>query len=183
MVRIMSARSQVRSILLRIVGCAFFVYHMLAVTVANLNTSTRLRDVPHRWFRPYTTFFVQWQEWDMFTTIPYYAAITPTLVATNADNSVAEYGPWLPGLAPIPDSLRITSMFARTMWSRSTFGDAIARWEQAACKAVLAHTNTLPKTVHVKLDTQRLNPLQAVRTSKQIAHPERFSTKPTVCRR
>lgn len=182
MVLTMPTRPQARKIFVRVIGCSFLVYHMAAVAVANLNTTTRVRDLPHRWFRPYTTFFVQWQEWDMFTTIPYYAEIKPTLVATNADTTETNYGPWLPGLAPIPESLKITSMFARTMWSRSVFSDAISRWEQAACKAVRSQTKALPKTVHLRLDTQRLNPLQTVRTSHQIAHPEQFATKPTVCR-
>lgn len=182
MFRAMPNRSQARKVFVRVLGCAFLTYHMLAVAVANLNTSTKVRDLPHRWFRPYTTFFGQWQEWDMFTTIPYYAAIHPTLVATNADGTTTDYGPWLPNLEPIPDSLKLTSLFARVMWSRSAFNDAIARWEQQACKAIRKHTTSLPRTVHLRLDTERLNPLQTVRSTRQIAHPERFTTKPTPCR-
>ena len=179
----MPNRASVRKVFVRTLGCGFLVYHMLAVTVANLNQSTKVRDLPHRWLRPYVTLFGQWQEWDMFTTIPYYAQIQPTLVATNADGSTADHGPWLPGLEPVPESLKVSSLFARVQWSRSAFSDAIARWERSACSAILEHTQTLPKSVHLRLDTQRLNPLQTIRSSNQIAHPEHFTTKPTPCRK
>jgi hypothetical protein len=179
----MPNRAQVRKALLRTLGCAFFGYHMLAVAVANLAPNTKVRDLPHRWLRPYATFFGQWQEWDMFTTIPYYAEIHPTLVATNADNSTTDYGPWLPGLEPAPESLKVTSLFARIQWSRNSFGSAIAHWERAACAAIHEQTTRLPKSVHLRLDTQRINPLQTIRFSKQIAHPEHFTTKPTMCRK
>lgn len=182
MVHAMPNSLQARKVFVRFVGCTFLTYHMVAVTVANLNTSTKVRDLPHRWFRPYTTFFGQWQEWDMFTTIPYYASVRPTLVATAADGKTSDWGPWMPNLEPIPQSLRITSLFARMMWSRNAFGDAIARWERTACKAIRNHTDSSPKSVHLKLDTERLNPLQTVRTSQQISHPEHFTTKPTTCR-
>jgi hypothetical protein len=179
----MPSRSQVRKVVVRALACAYLSYHMFAVTIANLSTTTKVRDLPHRWARPYTGLFGQWQEWDMFTTIPYYAGIRPTLVATNADQSTNEFGPWMPGLEPIPDSLKVTSLFARMMWSRNGFGEAIGRWERRACDAVRARTNTLPATVHLRLDTDRLNPLPAVRASGQIAHPEHFNTKSTTCRK
>lgn len=172
-----------RKVFLRAVGCVLLGYHMLAVGVANLSTNTKLRDLPHRWFRPYTTLFGQWQEWDMFTTIPYYASIQPSLIATNADGSTVSFDPWLPGLEPVPKSLKVTSLFARVMWSRTAFTDAVSRMERRACTAIAQHTNTPPKSVHYRLDTQRLNSLQTVRATKKIAHPEHFTTKPTACRK
>jgi hypothetical protein len=179
----MPSRSHVRKVFVRAMGGTFLAYHMLAVAVANLSTNTKVRDLPHRWFRPYTMFFGQWQEWDMFTTIPYYATIRPTLVATSADNGNTDYGPWLPELRPIPQSLKVTSLFARVMWSRNVFSDAIARWEQSACKAIRTQAHVLPKTVHLRLETERLNPLHTVRSSGKIARPEQFNTKPTVCQK
>lgn len=172
-----------RKVLLRTGACALLGYHMLAVSFANLGTNTKLRDLPHRWFRPYTSFFGQWQEWDMFTTIPYYASVRPSLIATNADGSTESYEPWLPGLESVPESLKVTSLFARVMWSRGGFTDAVNRIERAACTAITQHTNSMPKSIQYKLDTQRLNSLQTVRTSNKIAHPEQFTTKPTACRK
>jgi hypothetical protein len=118
----------------------------------------------------------------MFTTIPYYLEIRGTLVGTFPDQSTKEWGPMLPGFGETPESLKVTSLLGRLMWSRNAFENNVSRWEQTACRAITDEVDERPKTIHLKLSTERLNTLARVRSTRQISHPEQFSTRPAACK-
>lgn len=178
----MPHRDRVFKVLFRALACVFLTYHLAASTLTNLTTSTALRSQPHRWIRPYISLFSLWQEWDMFTTIPYYLEIRGTLVGTFSDQTTREFGPMLPDFEETPRSLKITSLLARLMWSKNAFESNVSRWEHAACRAIADETGQRPKTIHLKLSTERLNPLARVRSTGEISHPEQFNTRPASCK-
>lgn len=178
----MILRERVRKGFVATLATAFMVYHLAAVTIANLSTSTTLRGHLHPWFRPYTSLLGLWQEWDMFTTIPYYAEMRPTLIAAFPGQPQKEFGPMLPGLESAPNNLKITSVFSRVMWSRSAFETNVSQWERAGCLAVARATGVMPRSVQLKLSTQRLNPLAQVRSTGESSHPEEFTTRPALCK-
>lgn len=118
----------------------------------------------------------------MFTTIPYYAEMHPTLLANLPDQPQKEFGPMLPGLTAAPNTLKISSLFSRVMWSRSAFESNVSQWERATCRAVGQATGVTPRSVQLKLSTQRLNALAQVRSTGQLSHPEEFTTRPALCK-
>ena len=82
----------------RAVACAFFVFHLVAITLANVPRTTALGTGLHAPFARYTWFAGLWQTWDMFTTIPHWADIDVFLTARNAEGREVLHGPMLPGL-------------------------------------------------------------------------------------
>jgi hypothetical protein len=183
MLRAMPERGRLRSILIRGIACVFFLYHLAAITLTNISTSTALGNNVHPWIRPYIRHTGLWQEWDMFTTIPYYQGIQGRLVATFPDQRTQEFGPLIPGFGETYTSLRVSSLFARIMWSRNAFQTNIGQWERTACHVVEAHSGEQPRHVQLKLDTQRLNTLSQVRSTGKIARPEQFTTRPAMCKK
>lgn len=178
----MPDRGRIRSNLFRGAACVFFLYHLAAITLTNIPTSTALGNNAHPWIRPYIRHTGLWQEWDMFTTIPYYRKIEGRLAATFHDQRTQEFGPLVPGFGDTYTSLRVSSLFARLMWSRNAFQTNIAQWERTACNVVAAHTEEQPRHVQLKLDTQRLNTLGQVRSTGKISRPEQFATRPAICK-
>jgi hypothetical protein len=179
----MPTRRRLLQVSIRGLACVFFTYHLAATTLTNLGTSTALKRRAEGWIRPYIQHLALWQEWDMFTTIPYYAELTGNVVATFPDRRVQEFPPILPGLEPAPASLKVTSLLSRIMWSKNSFESNVSRWERAMCRAIAEEVGERPSTVHLRLYTQRLNPLAQVRSTGKIAHPEQFNSRPAPCPR
>src|SRR5512139_1994675 len=92
--------------LARTAACAFFAYHVAAVTIANLPRTTALGSALHRPFELYTNLTALGQTWDMFTTIPRFAKLDGDLVVEVAPGDVRRFGPVLPDLGR-SDSSRI----------------------------------------------------------------------------
>lgn len=179
----MPTRRRLLQVSIRGLACVFFTYHLAATTLTNLGTSTALKRRAEGWIRPYIHHLALWQEWDMFTTIPYYAELTGNVVATFPDRRVQEFPPLLPGLEPAPASLKVTSLLSRIMWSKNSFESNVSRWERAICSAIAEEVGERPSTVHLRLYTQRLNTLGQVRSTGKIAHPEQFNSRPAPCPR
>jgi hypothetical protein len=157
--------------------------HMACVMIANLPDNVSLGKALHGFADPYLRAFGQWQEWDMFTTIPLYADIRAKLVARGEDGSETRYDPMLPGLTPQPDSLRVMSLFARLVWSRKPFTSYVARFHAAACRAIGQRSGSIPKTVRVELHVQALRSPRAVRQTGVSTDPRLFKSEDTPCLR
>lgn len=157
--------------------------HMACVAIANLPENVSLGKALHELADPYLRASGQWQEWDMFTTIPLYADIRASLVARGDDGSETRYDPMLPGLTPQPDSLRIMSLFARLVWSRKAFTWYVKRFHGAACRAIAERSGATPKSVRVELQVQALRGPRAVRQTGVLADPRVFNSEDTPCRR
>lgn len=166
----------------RVLVCSLVLYHLSAVTIANLNESAELSQTLHRYVNPYLRAFGQWQEWDMFTTIPLYLSIEGKVVARRMDGSETRYDPMLPGLAPAPDSLRLASMFARLVWGRKGFRAHVDRYNRALCRAIAEREGSMPRTLRVEVDTQTIRALTAIRKDGVIADARTYKSEEAVCR-
>jgi hypothetical protein len=167
----------------RVTGCLLVLYHLGAVTVANLVETTPLSQAMHRYVNPYLRFFGQWQEWDMFTTIPLYQSIQGRVVAKAADGTETRYEPMLPGFTEQPDSLRLASMFARLVWARKGFRWHVQRYQAAACRAIAARTGSTPKSLRIELDTLTIRNLRSIRQDGVIGDPRTFKSEDAPCPR
>ena len=157
------------------------LYHLGAITFANLHRSTVLGSGLHTWFSPYTSYLGLWQDWAMFTTIPYYASLTPVLEVETARGGKVDLGPMLPHLEAAPDSLRLTSLFGRLVWSRSSYAEHRQRYERTACLSVEKSTGTTPLSIRVRLEGQRLQRLDAVRSTGVSSYPQQPSSPAFRC--
>jgi hypothetical protein len=154
--------------------------HLAAVTIANLPDSSLGRTL-HAPVDPYLRYFGQWQEWDMFTTIPLYQDIQASLIAKSHDGTETRYDPMLPGLTPQADNLRILSMFARLVWARKSFVGFTQRFHAAACRAIAERSGSAPKSVRVELHTLMLRAPRVVRQTGTMSDPKVFKSEDVVC--
>jgi hypothetical protein len=169
------------SVARRSAACALVAYHLGAVTIANLAESTDLTRSMHKLVDPYLHFFGQWQEWDMFTTIPLYLSLQGKVVARATDGKETRYEPMLPGLAPQADSLRLASMFARVVWARRSFAWHVDRYRDAVCAAVGQQQGETPRSVRVELDAMVIRNLKLIRQDGVIAEPKTFKSEDLPC--
>jgi hypothetical protein len=167
----------------KVTGCLLLLCHLGAVTVANLAETTPLSRALRHYVNPYLRFFGQWQEWDMFTTIPLYQSIQGKVVAKAVDGAETRYDPMLPGFTEQPDSLRMASMFARLVWARKGFRWHVERYHAAVCRAIAQRTGSTPKSVRVELDTLTIRNLRSVRHDGVIGEPRTFKSEDVPCPR
>lgn len=169
--------------LLRTAVCVFCLYHMHAMLLANLFEVNPLAKALRGWVDPYLTTLVQWQEWDMFTTIPLYLDIQSTLVARDGSGAETRYGPMLPGFTPPPDNLRIVSMAGRLVWVRHAFPAHVNRHHRAACAAITRASGAPPQSVRIELDAKPLRSLERVAATGVIADSKVFRSGNLPCPR
>src|SRR5262245_38977561 len=98
---------------LRAALCGALLFHLTAITVANLPANTAFGPGVYRPFAWYLTPTGLWQTWDMFTTIPHFLNLDGWLVAVEEGGGMTRYGPLLPGLKPFVQSTRIQGTFMR----------------------------------------------------------------------
>jgi hypothetical protein len=165
----------------RWIGCGLVLFHMVAVSIANLAEGTKLSAQLHRAVDPYVRFFGQWQEWDMFTTVPLYLSIEGRVVAKLPDGSEHEYPPVLPGLVPAPYNLRYVSMFARVVWAKRSFRWHSERYLSALCRAIGTREGVKPKSIRLEIDTQTIRPLKQIRQDGEIAEARTFKAEEVAC--
>src|ERR1043165_4099017 len=96
---------------LRVAACAYFVFHLTAITMVNVPRTTELGGGFHRPFDWYLGLTSLSQYWDMFTTVPRFLDMDGALVASDEQGRIAEYGPMLPGLLPYRHTSRVNGMF------------------------------------------------------------------------
>jgi hypothetical protein len=167
----------------RIVVCGLVLYHLAAVTIGNLVEAGSLSQTLHRYVNPYLRLFGQWQEWDMFTTIPLYLTIEGKVVARAMDGKETRYDPLLPGFTKGPDSLRLISMFARVVWARKSFRLHVERYQRAVCHAIAEREGSMPRSVRVELDTLTIRQLTAIRKDGVIGDPRTYKSEEAPCPR
>lgn len=156
---------------------------MQAMLFANLREINPLAKTLRSWVEPYLVTFVQWQEWDMFTTIPLYLDIRHTLVARDDSGQETRYEPMLPGFTPQSDNLRILSMAGRLVWVRHGFRVHADRHHRAACAAIERVSGTRPRSVRVELDAQPLRNRHQIIATGVIADPKVFRSGDLPCPR
>lgn len=167
----------------RIIGCVLVLYHLAAVTISNLSESTAFSQTLHSAVNPYLRFSGQWQEWDMFTTIPLYLSISARIVARDMNGKETSFDPLLPGLSAAPDELRLVAMFARMVWARKFFRWHAERYQGAACDALAARTGEMPRSLHFELDAEVIRQLSAIRKDGKIADKRVFKSEEVLCQR
>lgn len=149
--------------------CVGLVYHLAAITVANVPSASDLDRALHAPFDAYTTLAGLSQTWDMFTTIPHYLDLEAELRARHADGREMGHGPMLPGLGLQRKTLRIHGFFLRLVLA-TPFNDSYRRrYFDAACHEVERRLGARPQSVALTLTGLRIRPLQAIRRDRRIA--------------
>lgn len=164
----------------RAAACAYFVYHLAAITMANVPRTTALGAGFHRLFDAYIHATGIWQRWDMFTTIPYFRDLDVRLTARDASGRDLRYGPMLPELSPFDKRLRLQALFARLTFWRASYAPFAARYFARACDAVEAKTGQRPAKVGIELVADKIRPLAFVRADGVVSEREtlRFEEAP-----
>jgi hypothetical protein len=166
---------------LRAALCAYFVFHLAAITMANVSRTTELGGGFHRPFDWYLGVTSISQYWDMFTTIPRFLDMDGVLVALDDRGNVREYGPMLPGLLPYRKTSRINGMFLRLAFSEQNYPGYSGRYLAAVCRAIAEREGAPPSRIGFELRTQQLRPLDDVRRDGKIAEPRVFRFGPAPC--
>jgi hypothetical protein len=175
--------SPARRKVLRTAACAYFVFHIAAITLANVSRTTELGSGLHRPFDWYLQVTSLSQYWDMFTTIPRFLAMDGALLASDANGAVTEYGPMLPGLSPYRKTSRVHGMFLRLAFSDENYPGYADRYLAAVCRAVGERAGSLPSQVGFELRTQQLRRLEDVRRDGRISEAKTFRFGPAPCAR
>lgn len=162
--------------------CALLLYHLLATTVYNLPKTTSLGDGLHRLTEPYAKFFGLWQEWDMFSTIPWFHELDATLLVVDEAGAASEHPPVLPGLTPAPNNLRFTAAWIRLAGPSGTSHQHGQRYFQNACHAAEAALGRRVRSVQLRLEAQRLRSLSQIRRDGIIAKPETHTSRRYTCK-
>lgn len=158
------------------------VYHLCAIIVANLPDDTAFGGELQAPFKQYTELAGLTQRWDMFTTKPYYLDLTGDLEAIDENGEASRYGLILPGLVPYVDSLRVDAVFFRLGFSAKNFRKYFRRYHASACRAIAARTGAMPRSVQLKLVPQRIQPLEMIQKTRQIARPRPLMVQKQRCR-
>ncbi len=166
---------------LRIGICAALVFHLAAITIANLPATTALGGSIYRPFAWYLTPTGLWQTWDMFTTIPHFLDLDGALVVVDESGSITRRGPLLPGFASFAKTVRIQGTFMRLAFSSDSYTSYTKRYRAAICRALLAERRGAPTQVGFELLAQELRPLADIRKDGRISQPKTYSFGPAAC--
>ncbi len=168
---------------LRGLACVALVYHLAAITMANVSRTTALGTAFHRPFDPYLALFRLDQSWDMFTTIPHYLDMGGHLVAIDANGVETNYGPLLPDFRPYPKDPRFFGTFLRLAFYAQGYPGYSVRYLVAVCRAITVRTGKVPAKVAFQLATQELRPMQDIRADGRIAQSRVMRFGPVPCPR
>lgn len=161
--------------------CGLLLYHLLATTVYNLPKTTSLGDGLHRWTEPYVKFFGLWQEWDMFSTIPWFHRLDATLLVVDETGATTEHPPVLPGLRPPGDNLRFAAAWVRLAGPSGASHQQGRRYFQNACEAASSKLGRRVHSVRLQVDAQRLRSLSQIRRDGKIAQSQTHTSRSYTC--
>jgi hypothetical protein len=161
--------------------CLACVFHLAAITVANLPANTAFGAGIYRPFAWYLSPTGLWQTWDMFTTIPHFLDLDGSLVGVDESGTVTRYGPLLPGLTPFVQSTRIQGTFMRLAFSTESYPTYAKRYLTAVCHALLERRHGAPTQVGFELRADELRALGDVQKDGRIAQLKTYSFGPTPC--
>jgi hypothetical protein len=169
--------------MVRAVLCGYFVFHMAAITMANVSRTTELGSGFHRVFDWYLGATSLTQYWDMFTTPPRFLEMDGALVSQDSSGRITEYGPMLPGLTPYRKTARVNGMFLRLAFSDENYPGYSTRYLAAVCRAIAEKAGSTPVAVGFELRTRQLRSLAEVRRDGTISEPKTFRFGPAPCAR
>jgi hypothetical protein len=167
--------------MIRAALCAYFCFHLAAITIANLPPTTAFGPGLHAPFAWYVNLAGLWQAWDMFTTIPHYLDVNGTLIVTDAQGHERQVGPILPGLTPFGTEARIRGTFMRLAFSNDDYPGYAPRYLAAVCRAIKETTGSPPASVAFELRTQQLRRLSDVRQDGRLSEDRTFRFGPAPC--
>jgi len=167
--------------LIRVLLCAYSVFHLTAITLGNVPQNTAMGSTFHRPFRLYLGVFSLYQTWDMFTTIPHFLAMTGELLAEDAAGNPVRRGPLLPGFEGYRNDNRLHVTFMRLAFSPDSYPGFPQRYLASVCRALTNEFGAPPKQVGFELRVMQLRPLSDVRRDHRIGEPKTISFGPTQC--
>lgn len=157
-----------KSRLARVVICVGCLYHLAAMVMTNMPTTTAFGGELFAPFRHYVVYAGLWQSWTMFHTVPNFRAIRPKLVARYDDGAESVHGAMLPGLTPYQSRTRMASLFLRYTWPTPDIQPYLRGYLARACTAVEAESGRKPRTMTMRLESIRLRPLAKVRETGAV---------------
>ena len=172
----MSASSRVRPLVL---GC--LVFHLAAITVANLPVDGAVGKSLHAPFNHYLAGLGLWQRWNMFTTVPYFHHLDAVANARFTDGKTQHFGPLLPELSAYPDANRLHGFFLRTAFPKPQYEAYAKTYGRRLCRAIAARAGRSPESVEVIILADRLRRLAEVRKDNVLGKRERVRMAVTRC--
>lgn len=152
-----------------------FLGHMLATSVQHIPKDSALRPVADP-FVPYQALTGIWQDWDMFTTIPYLHSYDVALDVTNANGTSEASGPLLPGLRPYDGDIRTEALFTRVL-EEQAFAGYRTPYFRSVCAALRASSGKGGQTLLFREKFERIRPLAEIRAGGGIGRPDEHKTK------
>jgi hypothetical protein len=156
-----------------------FAAHIGVVVGSQMPRDSAIRIFFDRTVSRYMRITGLWQGWDMFDSAPNYHAYRAELMARMPDGEVRGFPPILPELRPQTRYVRESTYFLRTL--DGAYGLYLTGYGKSACRAVLAHTGSLPAAVFVRQHVQRLRTLADIRSNGVIATSQTLDGREVPC--
>jgi hypothetical protein len=167
----------------RLALAGVLVFHLAAITMANVSRTTALGTTFHRPFETYIDAARLWQSWDMFTTIPHFHDMAGALVAFDDQGNITRYGPMLPDLRPLRKDPRIIGAFLRLAFVEDGYAAYNVRYLRAVCDAIATRSGKRPAKVGFELYTEELRSIQDVQRDNRIGERKTYPFGPIACPR
>jgi hypothetical protein len=164
-----------RTTALKVATTLLFLGHMLATSVQHIPKDSALR-VAADPFVPYLALTGIWQDWDMFTTIPYLHLYDVALDVTDANGTSVAAGPVLPGLRAYNGDIRPEAFFTRVL-EEQAFASYRETYFRSVCAALRASTGKGGQTLVFRETYERIRPLAEIRAGGGIGRPDEHKTK------
>jgi hypothetical protein len=139
---------------------------MLATSVQHIPKDSSLRPVAEP-FVPYQALTGIWQDWDMFTTIPYLHSYDVALDVTEANGTSEASGPLLPGLRPYDGDIRTEALFTRVL-EEQAFAGYREGYFRSVCAALRASSGKGGQTLVFREKYERIRALAEIRAGGGI---------------
>jgi hypothetical protein len=149
--------------------------HMLATGVQHIPNDSALRPVDAP-FVAYQALTGIWQDWDMFTTIPYLHTYDVVLEVRGGGAGSASYGPMLPGLRAYDGDIRTEGLFTRVL-DEAPFVRYREAYGRSLCDALRASSGHGGQTVIVRERFERIRALADIRAGGAIGKGDEHATK------
>jgi hypothetical protein len=153
-----------------------FVAHCAIMCTPHIPSGSAIKPIG-AYFHKYLEATGTWQNWDMFTSIPYTHDYDAKVVVLQADGHEETVGPIVPGLLPYDHSLRVESFLTRALPGGYYRGGYV----KAVCRELRERDGHGGQRVVFRERYDRLRALKDIRVDGVIANPDVKNTGPYVC--
>lgn len=166
----------------RAVAVLVLVFHLCAITMANVRRNTALGTSLHEPFDAYVRLAGLTQTWDLFTTKPRFESIEFDLAVKDHEGREVVLGPVVPGFGP-PEHQKVMVTFARMALAQKAYARGNRDYARAACAAAEEKLGARPRSVQLRARMQSLRSVQQVRKDGKISQMYVPPTQEVECKR